>query len=77
MKQVQDMFQYGHLITEVPGTVDAMVMISHDVVELWIVNQNVPTDLPNNQSNHQITKFLRNGHLYIRQNGKTYNALGY
>lgn len=79
-KNVQDMFQYGRLITEVQGTVDAIVMISHDVVELWIVNQNVPTDLLNIDDNStfiiQNSKWIINGHLYIRKNGKNYNVVG-
>lgn len=76
-KNVQDMFQYGHITTGVPGTVDAMVMISHDVVELWLVNQNVATDLLNINVNENVGKFLYKGQLYIRKDGKTYNALGH
>lgn len=81
---VKDAFNTG-LIERIPTTTDAIVMIDHDQVQLWIVKQEFTTDLEsvhNDASEHSDKctihngKFIRNNQLLIQHNNQTYSILG-
>ena len=46
-------------------------------ITIIITKELEPTDLSTPTSTSTLDKFIHNGHLYIRKNNKTYNALGY
>ena len=74
---VEDAFRTG-LTTQQPATLDAIVMRSHDVMQLWCVRQTIPTDLTTTASAPDDIphKYLQDGQLLISQGGKTYSANG-
>lgn len=74
---VEDAFHTGLTIGQ-PATLDAIVMRSHDVMQLWCVRQAVHTDLTTtlSVSENMPHKYLQGGQLLIRQGGRTYNANG-
>lgn len=76
---VADKFNTG-VISYLSTTLDAVVMIDHDVVELWVVDQTLtPTGLePIHQSSllNFPSKIIQHGHFYIRQNDRLINANG-
>ncbi len=75
---VLEKFQTGSVIQGVPTTIDAIVMIDHDITQLWVARQGYcPTDINNTRTPMlHIGKYLRGGKLYIRHNGHLYNANG-
>jgi len=78
---VVNAFQTGEVIEDVSTTLDAIVMIDHDILQLWVVKQDyTPTDMEavqNEECSMQNGKYLRNGQLFIRTNGDEYNMNGH
>lgn len=56
---------------------DAIVMISHDQLQLWVVGQQMTTgEAPLQLSPSGEGKYLRDGELIIERNSRVYNAQG-
>lgn len=77
---VLEKFQTGSVIQGVPTTLDAIVMIDHDVTQLWVVKQEYnPTGLDEQFTDSPIHRFTVSPihhTLFLRHNGHTYNANG-
>lgn len=63
------------------SSLDAIVYISWDELQLWMVHQNLPTDLREMENGEMRnekdnSKFLHNGRLLIRHGNALYNANG-
>ena len=63
------------------SSLDAIVYISWDELQLWMVRQNLPTDLREMENGEMRnekdnSKFLHNGRLLIRHGNALYNANG-
>ena len=74
---VEDRFniglQVGYFVS-----VDAIVMMVWNELQLWCVAQEtVPSDVQDMEAQHtDVTKFIRNGQLYIRYASGVYNMMG-
>jgi hypothetical protein len=74
---VEDRFniglQVGYFVS-----VDAIVMMVWNELQLWCVAQEtVPSDVQDVEAQHtDVTKFIRNGQLYIRYASGVYNMMG-
>ena len=74
---IEDKFNMG-LQTGSFASVDAIVMMVWNDLQLWCVAQeNMPTDLQDvKYPQAETTKFIHNGHLYIRYAGEIYSMMG-
>lgn len=77
---VVDAFNTGDPIPS-KGSLDAVVYISWDELQLWLVRQTLPTELREMENGewrnkNDNLKFIRDARLFIRRNDRTYNALG-
>ena len=74
---VEDKFDMG-LQTGSFASVDAIVMMVWNDLQLWCVAQeNMLTDLQDvKYPQAETTKFIHNGHLYIRYAGEIYSMMG-
>ena len=69
----------GGVIENSLTTMNAIVMISHDQLQLWVVSQERTTGVGNGEwlmVNGECQKILRNGQVLIRKGDKTFNAQG-
>lgn len=76
--RVVDAFSTG-LTTNQPTTLDAIVMISHDEIQLWCVHQEISSTDVTTTTAEPTThprKILRDGQLLILTNDDTYSVLG-
>jgi len=77
---VVDAFTIGGGVIENSLTMmNAIVMISHDQLQLWVVSQERTTGVNNGEElrvNGECQKNIYNGQLFILRESKTYNALG-
>ncbi|MCQ2348721.1 MAG: hypothetical protein MJZ65_06000 [Paludibacteraceae bacterium] len=75
---VVDKFNTG-IRCATPLTLDAIVMIDHDELQLWIVKQEyMPTDIDEVSATKPMygSKFIHKGQLFIRNNNRLTNAVG-
>jgi len=76
---VKDKFETG-IISYLSTTLDAMVMIDNNEVQLWVVRQTATPsgieDIPSSIFHHPSSKYLRQGQLLIQRNGQVYTATG-
>lgn len=74
---VLERFQTGSVIQGVPTTLDAVVMIDHDVTQLWVVRQEyTPTGITEIENTHLPKKVMYKGQVYIRDNNQLINIIG-
>ena len=66
----------GGVIQGVPTTMDAIVMLNHDVLQLWVVNQELYTGLDEIEMPSEDGKFIRGGQLLIRRGAQIFDAKG-
>ena len=66
----------GGIIQGVPTTMDAIVMLNHDVLQLWVVNQEIYTGLDEIEMPSEDGKFIRDGQLLIRRGAQIFDAKG-
>jgi len=73
---VVDKFNTG-IISYLNTTMEAIVMIDHDQLQLWVVDQNVKTAIDEVHNTHNmIKKLIKNNHLLIYRYGKWYRIDG-
>ena len=74
---IEDKFDMG-LQTGSFVSVDAIVMMVWNELQLWCVSQeNLPSDVENVEYQYDnTTKFMRNGQLYIRYAGEIFSMMG-
>lgn len=76
---VVEKFQTGNVIQDLPTTLDAIVYIARDELQLWVVHQEyTPTDINDVTQGRtpDFHKYIREGRLYFHHNGHRYNANG-
>lgn len=78
--KVEDAFNTG-IINDMPTQLDAIVMWSWNELQLWIVDQQVSSDIETgivdiDNKHNNINKVLHNGQLVIQKDNDNYTVLG-
>ena len=71
---IVDAFNTGIYVDE-EEPFDAVVMIVHDELQLWLVSQMPMTDLENSRCTMQNAKYIKNGHIVIEHKGLYFTPL--
>ena len=72
---IVDQFNTGIYVDETQPF-DAVVMIVHDELQLWLVAQKASTPIDTPQSTTHHAKYIKNGHIVIEREGRRYSVLG-